>query len=703
VLTKNIKTDIGEFTFSGINKKEDGSVNAKPDSLLWITNPAFKVYNAMYDLCYDNKGNLYVYGGEGPYQLAKIDSTGALKWIYNVNFVNSDGNELYGDFVTDRTTGTSYLGESINDTSGPEIIKVNSAGIVLGSTFLGADMTEAWRMDMNYCTHKVIIAGGGVISTDQTAIIDTSLSGINLFNVALVSDGKHDMALLTADREQPDCYMACTNPNDLRPGPGNVLIKCAIPSLAPPAYMVLDNCSFEEIKSNAYVDEAPSGFQGSAANGMNGIVATINNIYTWDGTLITRYNKSNGSFISAKRIHPVVFGLDGQEIITCGGIDADNCGNIYLGDNSSIDILDTNLNTTSVIPLSGLGDTIYDLHISTMGKLYACGYGFITSYSIPQIKNSIVKTASPACTGCNGTAFASLSGCGTGEYLWSTGSTQQYITNLCAGTYTVSIRVDCSTVLTDTVVIPPSSNPSVDIPGADVKDVSCFGDSNGSAIAITSNGTLPYTYLWYPLNSSSDTITNLAAGTYTFIVTDANGCAAIQTVTITQPAMLRVSATANGAIHIEQTAALTASAAGGTPPYTYNWSDSAGSSATVNVSPGSTTNYTVTVTDKDGCTATAIVTVEVLCDDIFVPDAFSPNGDGYNDYLYVKGGCITNMTFLVFDRWGNKVFETSNLNNGWNGNYNGHPMNTGTYAWYLKVTLKDQTSVERKGNVTLIR
>jgi len=87
---------------------------------------------------------------------------------------------------------------------------------------------------------------------------------------------------------------------------------------------------------------------------------------------------------------------------------------------------------------------------------------------------------------------------------------------------------------------------------------------------------------------------------------------------------------------------------------------------------------------------------------LFIPNAFSPN-QNFNNVLYVRGACITSMKFLIFDRWGNKIFESENLNNGWDGTSKGQPVNTGTYVWYLKANLPDGTSVERKGNVTLVR
>ncbi|HXB13778.1 MAG TPA: gliding motility-associated C-terminal domain-containing protein [Bacteroidia bacterium] len=91
------------------------------------------------------------------------------------------------------------------------------------------------------------------------------------------------------------------------------------------------------------------------------------------------------------------------------------------------------------------------------------------------------------------------------------------------------------------------------------------------------------------------------------------------------------------------------------------------------------------------------------CSNLFVPNAFSPNNDGQNDILLVQGNCLKTMDFIIFDRWGNKVFESENIYNGWDGTYNNQPMNTGTYAYYLKATMQDGSNVEKHGNITLVR
>lgn len=88
---------------------------------------------------------------------------------------------------------------------------------------------------------------------------------------------------------------------------------------------------------------------------------------------------------------------------------------------------------------------------------------------------------------------------------------------------------------------------------------------------------------------------------------------------------------------------------------------------------------------------------------IDVPNAFSPNGDGQNDFLLVKGRGVQSILFRVFNRWGEKVFETNNINVGWNGTYKGEPQEMDVYAWTLNAVLDGNISVTKSGNVTLIR
>jgi len=130
--------------------------------------------------------------------------------------------------------------------------------------------------------------------------------------------------------------------------------------------------------------------------------------------------------------------------------------------------------------------------------------------------------------------------------------------------------------------------------------------------------------------------------------------------------------------------------------------------------PEVTTTYTVIVTDSRGCQDQEKVTIEVYefsCGEttVYTPNAFSPNGDGENDYLRIRGEKIQSLAISIFNRWGELVFESENVNMienetfGWDGKYKGKLQNAGVYVYHLKVTCDDQYEFLKTGNITLIR
>jgi gliding motility-associated-like protein len=126
--------------------------------------------------------------------------------------------------------------------------------------------------------------------------------------------------------------------------------------------------------------------------------------------------------------------------------------------------------------------------------------------------------------------------------------------------------------------------------------------------------------------------------------------------------------------------------------------------------PDTTTTYTLTLADPllPQCRIADTVTVKVIeihCDEpyIFIPDAFTPNGDKDNDTLYVRGTEIREMFFTIYNRWGEKVFETKDQTIGWDGIYKGMKADPGVFVYYLDVTCVDDQKFFKKGNITLIR
>src|SRR5690606_8151498 len=222
-----------------------------------------------------------------------------------------------------------------------------------------------------------------------------------------------------------------------------------------------------------------------------------------------------------------------------------------------------------------------------------------------QLVSNLVHTP-VSCNGQNnGSATVAPSG-GVAPYtvLWSDNTIGNTKNNLSPGTYSVTIRDANHCVLTETFTITePTVLTSV---VSSQTNVTAYGGNDGSATLTVTGGTAPYTYAWSPSGGTGDSASNLTAGTYTVLITDARGCTTTQTVVITQPAppyeivlVSKEDISCNGA----NDGSITVNVTGGTAPYTYLWSTPLGgnSPSVSNLSPGA---YTLTVTDSDSSTLT---------------------------------------------------------------------------------------------------
>lgn len=146
--------------------------------------------------------------------------------------------------------------------------------------------------------------------------------------------------------------------------------------------------------------------------------------------------------------------------------------------------------------------------------------------------------------------------------------------------------------------------------------------------------------------------------------------------------------------------------------YVYNWTAnptlSADSIYNPIVSPKVTTTYFLTITDALGCTTRDSIVIYVslpICDEpnVFVPNAFSPDGDGYNDVIYVEGNAITDINFIIYNRWGEQVFESNDKSIGWDGKFKGKDCPPDVYGYYMQCRCLDGNELIKKGNITLLR
>jgi len=316
---------------------------------------------------------------------------------------------------------------------------------------------------------------------------------------------------------------------------------------------------------------------------------------------------------------------------------------------------------------------------------------------------TLVSQTNLDCNGdTDGTATVSGSGGnGTLTYSWNTNPVQTGTTasNLPAGTYiaTVTDASGCSSTVS--VII---TQPAAMVALASSTNSNCSSNT-GTATVVTTGGDGNYSYLWSN-NGTTSTISNLAPGTYNVIVTDGNGCTANTSTVVSTVTAANINAGADVVIVSGNSTNLNAT---GGIIYVWTPADSLSCTNCSNpiANPSQTTTYYVSGTDGNGCVGTDSVTVfvEDPCGELWVPTAFSPNGDGSNELLCVYGGCILNLTFQMFDRWGEMVFETTDNALCWDGNYKGKPMNTAVFAYYLIATLDNGDVVEKKGNITLVR
>ena len=254
----------------------------------------------------------------------------------------------------------------------------------------------------------------------------------------------------------------------------------------------------------------------------------------------------------------------------------------------------------------------------------------ITITNPPLLKDSISASANITCNGyCNGSATLGITG-GTKPYSlkWNTGANYSPATGLCSGKY-YCVVTDSNGCISESDTAYISQPPLLTITSSSTVKATC-GQSNGSASVTVSGGVVPYSYNWFPMGTIQDTATGLAAGTYTCLVLDSNGCDAVQTVVVADstnmnaiinapPFRVTCGGSCDGKAGATQT--------GGTGPFTYSWSTGETADSITDVCAGL---LILTVTDSKGCsavdTATYVQATLISASPAMTPDAGSCDG-----------------------------------------------------------------------------
>jgi gliding motility-associated-like protein len=288
-------------------------------------------------------------------------------------------------------------------------------------------------------------------------------------------------------------------------------------------------------------------------------------------------------------------------------------------------------------------------------------------------------------------------------YAWSTSPAQFSDTafNLAAGEYTITVTKANACSATASVTVTQASSPSV--ASALVMNDTCF-QGTGMIAVLATGGTAPYIYAWSN-GAQTNTLSGVNAGSYALTVTDDKSCSASAAYTILNVSGLQLEVVDRKDVSCLATkdGSATVRVRGGDSPYQYQWSGSSSDSVLRNAAVGF---YSVTVNDSKGCADSLTVEIEKeVCESyIYFPTAFSPNGDNANDFFRPKySSDLKSYSIAVYNRWGELVYTSSNVNEGWDGFYKGVAQPVSTYIWSSQFSFLNGPTEQRSGNVTLVR
>jgi gliding motility-associated-like protein len=319
-----------------------------------------------------------------------------------------------------------------------------------------------------------------------------------------------------------------------------------------------------------------------------------------------------------------------------------------------------------------------------------------------------------------GVTFTDQSTSNITQWNWNFGNSQvsnaqnPYQFYSTGGTYTVSLIVENASGCFDTIIQPVTvgTPPPVSVTAT---QTICLGNQ----VMLTASG--GFAYQWTPTtglnlpNIATPIASPSTTTQYSVIITTTNSIGDTCTfmlntgVVVTQLSAIPISVQAIPDTVLKgNSTTLTLTATPGAVAY---WFPSGSTSPQIGYSVTATPDHDMTYTvviQRGPCSDTLEVSVWVIEDgcfdtDVFIPNTFTPNGDGYNDKMFARGHKLSKVYFAIYNRWGEKVFETNDINEGWDGNFKGRPADVGVFGYYVRITCVNGEETFKKGNITLIR
>lgn len=299
------------------------------------------------------------------------------------------------------------------------------------------------------------------------------------------------------------------------------------------------------------------------------------------------------------------------------------------------------------------------------------------------------------------------------SYVWTGGANTEDISNVVAGTYTLTVSDANGCSLQESYTVTQPSGLFIALVSS--SDASCANGNGGAITVSTTGGVQPYSYSVDGITYQNDSVfTGLTAGNYSVEVKDDNGCTNSVAVTIEDGGDVFYSyggdiEIINGqTVHLEPILSPDSLVID-----SVSWEPQEGLSCTncldPMANPTETTVYTATIIDENGCETSTTVRI-VVSDEfqIFIPNIFTPNNDGVNDRFSLHAYGTTEIGVRIFNRWGAEVYYNANqqpntTEDGWDGMFNGEEAQAGTYLYMIDVTFTNNEERQKIGTVALVR
>ena len=314
------------------------------------------------------------------------------------------------------------------------------------------------------------------------------------------------------------------------------------------------------------------------------------------------------------------------------------------------------------------------------------------------------------CAGSEIALDSKLTNCTDCQFEWEDGSTLPYrVASIYEETtFRLKVRHPDNCILEDSIIV--TVNGGIETAHFMVEGEDCGANGTGAVyLEDLEGGVAPFKLFLDDELLEQGGVEHLSSGVYRFRVEDALGCSLDTSLALTFPGALTLDLGED--LFVKQGASIQLEPQVSHDDVRFMWEEADLSSFSPIVQPVETTTYHLIVYTSDGCMARDAITVFVIDnEDVYIPNAFSPNHDGMNDYFTVYGGAELGSikTLKIFDKWGSALFEGNNLTpndpkGAWDGTSRGKPLPVGVYVYYAVVQFANGAEQLFKGELTLLR